>query len=195
MRLQFLFLQLSGRAQILHARAFNRAIEFERGLIVVLKPDWRAEVDAEVEAIVGRKDQRRTHWYHARRDVLAVDFQDHLERAGRPALHVGRLDFDLRLAGGQFVFGLDMGPHDLEQIVFVRQHAVFDVQGEATGKPAQCVEHAVGIGRHVGVNANKVFFVAERGRGDFRHPRDGAREGPRCVWRYQTQFRMEDGNP
>jgi hypothetical protein len=55
MRLQFLFLQLSGRAQILHARAFNRAIEFERGLIVVLKPDWRAEVDAEVEAIVGRK--------------------------------------------------------------------------------------------------------------------------------------------
>ena len=57
MRLQFLFLQLSGRTQVLHVRTFDLAIEFERGLIVVLKPDRRAEVDAEVEAIVGRKDQ------------------------------------------------------------------------------------------------------------------------------------------
>ena len=66
MRLQFLFLQLSGRTQVLHVRTFDLAIEFEWGLIVVLNPDRRAEVDAEVEAIVGRKDQRRTHWYHAR---------------------------------------------------------------------------------------------------------------------------------
>ena len=93
MRLQFLFLQLSGRVQVLHTRTFDLAIEFEGSLIVVLKPDRRAEVDAEVEAIVGRKDQRRTHWYHARRDFLAIDFQDNLERAGWPALHIGRLDF------------------------------------------------------------------------------------------------------
>jgi hypothetical protein len=59
MRLQFLLLLLSGcTAQVLHTGAFDRAVEFEGGLIVVLNPDWRAEIDAEVEAIVGRKDQR-----------------------------------------------------------------------------------------------------------------------------------------
>ena len=74
MRLQFLFLQLSGRTQVLHVRTFDLAIEFEWGLIVVLNPDRRAEVDAEVEAIVGRKDQWGANWYDARRDFLAVDF-------------------------------------------------------------------------------------------------------------------------
>ncbi len=57
MRLQFLFLQLSGRVQVLHTRTFDLAIEFEGSLIVVLKPDRRAEVDAEVEAIVGRRSE------------------------------------------------------------------------------------------------------------------------------------------
>ena len=119
MRLQFLFLQLSGRTQVLHVRTFDLAIEFEGGLIVVLKSNRRAQVDAEVEAIVGRKEQRGADWHHARRDFLAVDFQDHLERAGWPALQIGRLNFDLCLAGRQFVLGLDVGALDLEQILFI----------------------------------------------------------------------------
>ena len=39
MRLQFLLLQLSRRTQVLHTRTFDLAIEFERGLIVVLNAD------------------------------------------------------------------------------------------------------------------------------------------------------------
>ena len=39
-RLQFLLLQLSGRStQVLHVRAFDCAVEFEGGLIVVLNSD------------------------------------------------------------------------------------------------------------------------------------------------------------
>ena len=107
MRLQFLLLQLSGRTtQVLHARPFDLAVEFEGGLIVVIDADRRAEVDAEVEAIVGRKDQRGAHRHHARRNFVAVDFQHHLERTGWLALNVGRLDFDLDLAAGSLSLAL-----------------------------------------------------------------------------------------
>ena len=82
-------------------------------------------------------------------------------RLARPVPYRVVCYFDLRLAGGQFVLRLDLGTHKLEQIVFVRQHAIFDVQGEAPRKTAQRVENAIGIGWHVSINADKVFFVAE----------------------------------
>ena len=91
MRLQFLLLQLGGRAaQVLHTGPFDRAVEFEGGLIVVLDPDRRTEIDPEVEAIVGRKDQWGADRHDARRDFAAIDFQHHLERTGWLALDVGR---------------------------------------------------------------------------------------------------------
>lgn len=115
-------------------RTFDLAIEFEGGLIVVLNPDRRAEIDAEVEAIIGCKEQRGADWYNARSDFVAIDFQNHFEGTGWPALDICRLDLDLQLAGRQFVLGFDVSALNLEQIVFIRQHALLDVQREATGK-------------------------------------------------------------
>src|SRR5689334_21188431 len=175
--------------------AFDGAIKLEGGLIVVLKPDRRAEVDAEIEAIVGRKEQWGANWHHARRDFLAVDFQDHIERTGRLALDVGSLDFDLHLASRQFVFGFNVRALDLEEIVLIRQHTIFDVQGEAARKTAKRIKYAIGIGRHVDVHTDEIILVAKRWGDCFRHPRDCAREGPRCVWGYLPQFRMEHGYP
>ena len=55
--LHFLLLELSGGTEVFHVCAFDRAVELERSLIVVLKAHRRSEVDAEVEAIVGGKDR------------------------------------------------------------------------------------------------------------------------------------------
>src|SRR5689334_14618064 len=97
--------------------AFDGAIKLEGGLIVVLKPDRRAEVDAEVEAVVGRKEQWGANRHHARRDLLAIDLQDHIERTGRLALDIGSHDLDLYLAGRQLSPSLDVSALNLEQII------------------------------------------------------------------------------
>jgi hypothetical protein len=67
---------------------------------------------------------------------LPLTFKHHLERTGRLALDIGRLDLDPRLAGGQFARGLDMAALNLEKIVFIGQRAILDVQGEAAGEAA-----------------------------------------------------------
>ena len=110
-------------------RLLDLAVELERRLVVILHADRRAEVDAEVEAVVGGEEQRRADRHYAGGDLLAVDFHHDLERTGGLGLDVSGLDFDLHFAGRQFVLGLDVRAHELEQVVFVGQHAVLHVAG------------------------------------------------------------------
>src|SRR5215471_6040113 len=66
---------------VFHMRLLDGAVELERRLVVVLQPHRRAEVNTEVEAVVGGETERGADGHHARGDLLAVDFQDHFERA------------------------------------------------------------------------------------------------------------------
>src|SRR5262245_26099389 len=55
------------RVGVFHARLLDRAGELERGLVVVLQPHRRAEVNAEIKAVVGGETQRCADRHHARR--------------------------------------------------------------------------------------------------------------------------------
>jgi hypothetical protein len=48
--------------ELFHLRAKDFAIELERRLVVVLDPHRRAEVNAEVEGVVGGKPDRCADW-------------------------------------------------------------------------------------------------------------------------------------
>ena len=159
------------------------AVELERCLVVIVQRHRRAQVAADVEAVVGGEQQRCADRHLAFGDDLAVDLHGHVQRAAGFGYGVGRLDFDLHLAGGQLLLGVDFRPLDLEEVVFVAEHAVLHVAGQAAGKSAEGVEHAVGIGRDLGIDGDDVVLVAERRCGELRHPRDVAREGPLRVGR------------
>ena len=88
---------------------------------------------------------------------LLIGFQHYLERAGRSALEIGGQDFDLHLAVGSLSLALI-----LVRIIANKLYS-YDSTPSSTYKvgppdPAQCVDDAVGIGRHIDVNTNKVFF-------------------------------------
>src|ERR1035438_2335750 len=76
----FLFLQLSGSAQIFHVHVCDLPAECERGFVVVINGDGRAKVCADIKAIVCGEQQRCADRDLAFGDFLAIDFQDHVER-------------------------------------------------------------------------------------------------------------------
>ena len=118
-----------------------------------------------------------------------------VERTGRFGLGVRGLDLDLHLAGRQLLLGADLGALDDEEVVLVAEDAVLDEAGEAAGESAQRVEHAVGVGRDLGVDGDDVRLVAERRRAELGHAGDVAGEGPLAVGRRDAQLGMEDRDP
>ena len=94
-------------------------------------------------------------------DGLAIDLDRHIQRAAGLEYGVGRLDFDLHLASGQLLLGADARALDLEEVVFVAERAVLHVAGEAARESAEGVQHAVRIGRDVGIDRDDVVLVAE----------------------------------
>ena len=128
-------------------------------------------------------------------DHLAVDLHGDVERAAGLGHGVGRLDLDLHLARGELLLGADLRALDDEEVVLVAEHAVLHVAGEAAGVRAQRVEHAVGVGRDIGVDGDEVGLVAEGRRAELRHADDVAGEGPLRVGRRDPQLGVQHGNP
>ncbi len=58
---------------VFHVGLLDLAVELKRRLVVILETNRRAEVDTEVQALVGGKPQRRADGHHARGNFLAID--------------------------------------------------------------------------------------------------------------------------
>ena len=97
--------------------------------------------------------------------------------------YVGRLDLDLHLADRELLFGADLRALDDEEVVLVAENAVLHEAGEAPGVRPQLVEHAVGVGRDLGVNGDDVGFVAQGWRAELRHADGVAGESPLRIGR------------
>ena len=141
-------------------RLLNLPVELEWCIVVIIDADRRAQVHAKVQTIVGGKEQGRADGNCAGGDLLAVDFHHNLERPGRLRLEYKwfRLRFSLYLR--QLVLRLDVCARELEQIVFIRQHAILHVAAKPAGKTAERVNHTAGVSWNLGVNCDNVRLVA-----------------------------------
>src|SRR5581483_6966108 len=91
------------------------AVELKRRLVEVIERHGRAEIAADVEAIVDGKSQRGGDGHFAGGDFLAVDLEGDLRgRAGARRKKLG-LDLDPRFSDGQFFLRLDLCAVDLEE--------------------------------------------------------------------------------
>ena len=95
-------------------RRAKGAVELERRLVKVIERHGRAQVAADVEAIVRRKRKRSGDGHFAGGGFLAVDLQGDLRRRAGARRKESRLDLNRRFAGGQLLLGLDLRPVDLE---------------------------------------------------------------------------------
>src|ERR1019366_6025404 len=98
-------------------------VKGERRLVEIVERYGRAEVAADVEAVVCGEAERGGDRYTALRHDLAIDLQRDVQW-GAPLGHGQlRLDFNLHLASRQLVFRLDLRALNLKQIGCVTKHA------------------------------------------------------------------------
>ena len=88
---------------VLDVNMIDRAIKLERRFIEVIQRYRRAEVGADVEAVVGGEQQRRADRHFALCDDLAIDPHGDIQRAGGLEYGIGSLDFDPYLARGELL--------------------------------------------------------------------------------------------
>ena len=78
-------------------------VEGERCLVEIVFRDRRAEIAADVEAVVGGKGERGSNRHPALRNDLTIDLERHIK--GDPVwAPLARFDFNFHVAGRQFLF-------------------------------------------------------------------------------------------
>src|SRR5262249_31484671 len=153
-------------------------VELERRLVEVVERHRRAEVAADVQAVVRGEGQWCRDGYATPGDLLAVDPQCDVERRRGLCPGQPRFDLDRHLAGGELPLRLDRRALNLEQVVLVAKYTVLDVAGQPAGERAEGVQHATGVLGHLDLHADEVAELAELRGGELRHAGDRAAEGP-----------------